>query len=485
MNYKLLSQIAAFRSTTNYEALSLFNDFESEVEFDNALNELIERGLLFFNASLNCYDLHPLIRWYAYDRLMDKPLIHAKMADYLGDRPTPKKVNSINELTPTIELFYQLTGAKRFSEAYNLLGHLRQWLYYQFGAYHIYAQVLRTLVSEPGPDVPGMDTLHKKAFVLNALANCLCFTGYPGAGLPLFERAVELETESGINYPVHVGNLAVRCLLPLGKLTDAEHWVRRRIEVCRDKFQLLRNASNPEKKSAAGFYHHNEKIGHSDLGQILSIQGRWPEAKVEFTTALRMFSDAQSKGIVHRLRGQALLMAREAGQAAKEARLARDMATDENIERDIIYADTLLGMVDLFQAKQDAVQGSRWKRRLPDTEKHLVQTLDRCRHTNLVEAEPEILLTWADWHSLQNNRSKGLQYSLEALSIADRCEYRLKQADIHNFLARLELNAGNRAEARQHAEIAKERAWCDGPPYCYKPALDEAERLLRVINQSS
>jgi len=38
-----------------------------------------------------------------------------------------------------------------------------------------------------------------------------------------------------------------------------------------------------------------------------------------------------------------------------------------------------------------------------------------------------------------------------------------------------------KAEAKQHAEIAKERAWCDGPPHCCKPALDEAERMLKEI----
>ena len=69
----------------------------------------------------------------------------------------------------------------------------------------------------------------------------------------------------------------------------------------------------------------------------------------------------------------------------------------------------------------------------------------------------------------------------EALAIADRCEYRLAQADIHNFLARLALDAGNRVAAREQAEIAKERAWCDGPPHCYKPALEEAEGLLREL----
>ena len=36
-----------------------------------------------------------------------------------------------------------------------------------------------------------------------------------------------------------------------------------------------------------------------------------------------------------------------------------------------------------------------------------------------------------------------------------------------------------RTEARAEAEIGRERALCDSPPHCYKPALDEAERLLK------
>lgn len=64
---------------------------------------------------------------------------------------------------------------------------------------------------------------------------------------------------------------------------------------------------------------------------------------------------------------------------------------------------------------------------------------------------------------------------------ADRCEYRLKQAEIHNFLACLALDAGDHDAAREHAETARERAWCDGPPHCYKPALDEAEGMLKEL----
>jgi hypothetical protein len=103
----------------------------------------------------------------------------------------------------------------------------------------------------------------------------------------------------------------------------------------------------------------------------------------------------------------------------------------------------------------------------------------------MIDHEPDILLAWARWHQLQGNAAQARADADEALAIADRCEYRLKQADIHNFLARLALDAGDRAMARRQAEIAKDRAWCDGPPHCYKPALDEAEQLLEQLEQAA
>jgi hypothetical protein len=65
---------------------------------------------------------------------------------------------------------------------------------------------------------------------------------------------------------------------------------------------------------------------------------------------------------------------------------------------------------------------------------------------------------------------------------------------INNFLAQFYRNEVRSAVgsergtalalAREHAEKGKERAWCDGPPHGYKPALDEAERLLREIEHA-
>jgi hypothetical protein len=160
-------------------------------------------------------------------------------------------------------------------------------------------------------------------------------------------------------------------------------------------------------------------------------------------------------------------MMNEPIDALAAARQARQLADVKRIQRDIIQAEWLLGWALIEQSSTEA-------------EQHLTEALTRCRRINLIEFEPDILLAWTRWHRAAGHPKEAHECAKDALAIADRCEYRLVQADTHNLLARLALDAGDRAEARRHAEIARERAWCDGPPHCYKPALDEAESLLKA-----
>ena len=76
----------------------------------------------------------------------------------------------------------------------------------------------------------------------------------------------------------------------------------------------------------------------------------------------------------------------------------------------------------------------------------------------------------------------------EALTRCRRIQLVEFEADIRNFLAQLALDRADRTAAREHAEIARERGLCDepeprpkqSPVHCYKPALDEADRLLKL-----
>jgi tetratricopeptide (TPR) repeat protein len=177
-------------------------------------------------------------------------------------------------------------------------------------------------------------------------------------------------------------------------------------------------------------------------------------------------------------------------QAAHRAReLADEVArTRYPVERDFVRAEWLLGAAHRAQGE------------LAQAEPHLDEALRRCRRINMVELEPDILLELARLRHAQavgahrdapprrdapQQRDapppEALSRAQEALSIADRCEYRLAQADCHNFLAQLALEVNDLEEAREHAETARERAECDGPGHRYEVAFQKAERLLEEI----
>jgi tetratricopeptide (TPR) repeat protein len=162
------------------------------------------------------------------------------------------------------------------------------------------------------------------------------------------------------------------------------------------------------------------------------------------------------------------------------------------LEYDIIRAEWLLGAAHRAQGELD------------QAESHLEEALRRCRRINLIMLEPDILLELARLRMAEaalpspvaqragegvGVEAEALSLAQEALDIADRCQYRLVQADCHNFLAELALalseveglEEGNLQKAQEHAETARQRAWCDGPPHRYEAAFQEAERLLEEI----
>ena len=158
------------------------------------------------------------------------------------------------------------------------------------------------------------------------------------------------------------------------------------------------------------------------------------------------------------------LLKSNVNKAIDFAKKARELADIKHYEGDIIRAEYLLGAAHLM------------KRNFVEAEEHLTDALTRDRKINLVEFEPDILLEFAKLRFQENHKEEALKFADEALLIADRCEYRLMQADIHNFLAEFYLDAGDLKQAKKHGEIAKERAECG-----YKPALEKAEKMLNEI----
>ena len=472
---ELVSRLAAMRGSIPKEVIRLLTEGIKGISsktLGRDLDELVRHGLL-RHPSADRYDFHPVVRRYCYQRLENKQDIHLRLMGYFAGIPTPDEVVVLEDLAPVIELYHHTVGAGRYDEAWDLYKS-RLWvmIYYRFGAYQTEIELLGALF----PDGEGRPSQlrNKKAegWTLNTMANSYSLSGQPRRAVLALKLALKF-AENNKDIATGLENLAYN-QRALGELAVAEGSLQRSIELsCGIKNE---------------FNEFREATGHQDLGRLLAYRGAFDEAARELDAAQASFSKlgaTQSECVVWAHRALRALLMGEAKDALDAAGRARELAdevarTRYPVERDIIRAEWLLGAALVALASEER---SRQSELLAEAETRLTNALTRCRRINIVELEPDILLAWARWHHAKGNTEQALLDAKEALSIADRCEYRLKQADIHNFLARLTLDAGDGEAAKTHAQTAHERAWCDGPPHCYKPALEEAERLLAEAEQ--
>ncbi|MCA9921827.1 MAG: hypothetical protein KC421_05640, partial [Anaerolineales bacterium] len=464
----LLSRLAAFRSSVAWRVLADVFGGGGKVQADLQLLE--ERGLLQRTTRLQdyglhdtSYDLHPIVRRYAYDRLADRGATHTQLVIYFEAVPEPQRIRSLEDLAPAIELYHHLTRAGRYDEACDLFyDRITNATYYQLGAYQTRIELLLALFPDGADQLPRLSKEADQAWTLAALANSYSLAGRPFTAVPFYELVNDIYENKMQNkqyLAIGLGNLANRHH-ELGNLTAAADNLRRSISLCREIEDR-----------------YNEAVRHREYGRLLVTIGSGAKAAQEFDTALEQFKaekDIQGQGIIWAYRAQAALLQEDAATAlstAQEAlRLADETArTHHPYERDYVQAHWLLGWARLGLGE------------LAGGQHHLDEALRRCRAINLVELEPAILLAQARLAAAQDQPQSARSLAAEAQHIAYRAGYVLNLADIHNFLAKLALDAGQHDEALTHAQQAHEYAWCDGPPFAYQSALDEANRLLALL----
>jgi tetratricopeptide (TPR) repeat protein len=150
--------------------------------------------------------------------------------------------------------------------------------------------------------------------------------------------------------------------------------------------------------------------------------------------------------------------------------LVNEQAKDIPVPRDYIRVYWLRGAA--YRANNE----------LTLAEENLSKALNLCRQINLVEVEADILLEVAKLRYAQGDFKDALEKASEALVITERSGYVLQGADVNLFLAQFALEQEkDKAKAKVYAEEAKKLATCDGPPYYYKVAYEEAERMLEKL----
>ena len=443
---------------------------------------MVARGLLHHDTKERRFDLHPIVRRYAYDRLAvpDRSVAHTLLRDYFAAVPKLDKVTRLEDLAPVIELYHHTVRAGQLDEAWTLFrDRLHNALYYQLGAYQLIIDLLRALFPDGEDRPPRLKDESDQAWTLNSLANSYSLSGQPRRAVPLIERQIAIREKQGDkgNLAIGLGNVADD-RLKVGALRAAEANLRRRIALCReikDEF--------------------NEAIGEQELGRLLACRGAYSESKTELAAALKVSGNrkhVQMQGTTWACRAlRELLLLRSPSQSAirnpqsaielagRALELAdEDARTDYPVESDYVRAHWLLGAAHRVAGQAD------------EAERHLHEAMERCRRINDVMDEADILIDLARLRAANPPARSGQAGALdeaqrlaeEALLITERSGYVLQGADAHLELAKLARARGDKPTALTHAQEARRLATCDGPPdYTYQAAYDEADALLREL----
>jgi len=493
----LLGRIACFRSPVKYDALKALTETErrpparrgaspperrvgdrrSDVAgLDADLRDLVARGLLHHDTKEGRFDLHPIVRRYAYDRLAapDRAAAHTRLRDYFAAVPQPDKVTRLEDLTAGIELYHHTVRAGQFDEAFTLYRHrLADPLFFQLGAYQLTIDLLRTLFPDSEGRPPILKDEADQALTLNDLARSYSLSGQPCHAVPLFEGyiAISEKRDDKTNLAIGLGNVATQQTV-IGAFRAADANLRRSIALCRETAET-----------------HRESLGRVKRGWLLIYCGAYSESETELASALTTFEkkrqvQGQSYTWAYRALRELLRLRSTSESAIRNPKSAIGPAhralelEDENartgypVERDYILAHWMLGAANRVAGQNDAA------------ERHLHESLERCRRINLVEFEADILIDLARLRAATGAPDEAQRLAEEALLITERSGYVLQGADAHLELAKLALARGDKATALTHATEARRLATCDGPPdYTYKAAYDEAGVLLAQLGK--
>jgi tetratricopeptide (TPR) repeat protein len=461
----VLRTIAGFRMPARYDALAQIlvggeRLFAEERELDLVLAELQDRGILGWDKRANRYDLHPLVRGVVWSGLADDARRGVYTSLHAHFEAVPKiddyhKVNSLEDLTPAIELYNTLIGLGRYDDAGSFFyERLSDATLYRLSASRQRIELLEMLFPDGLEESPRLSRQVAQAYALNALGQGYQFFGQPGRAAQLFQRANAIFSEMKNEGYLSVGlrNLSLSLRLS-GALCESSVAARRALVIMqKDRF--------------------DEGVSLYLLGFTLAARGLVNESGSALQRALRIRiaqSEAPGEGLVNCFLAQRALWRGKFAVARSFADRAWELAYVLNNENDFIRAarvqgEAALGLNDHATADE-----------------RLHHALTRARIVNLVEEELAALVALAELRRRQGDHKAARELLDDGWEAAERGPYPLIHTDAFNVLAQIERDEGNNAAAIEAATKAYRLAWCDGPPFAYHWGLEKATQHLKEL----
>jgi tetratricopeptide (TPR) repeat protein len=156
---------AYLKSSTYRKALS---------QFDELLSDLEERGLLRWDSNKDRYDMHPVVRGTAFDRLEaeDRPQTFERIRGHFeAQQEDVEAATEVTDLTNTIGVYRTLVGAGQWDAAAEFFDHrLLIKLKDNIAAYYTVIELLTPLFADGTDHVPHLSTTLRQGSITNTLA---------------------------------------------------------------------------------------------------------------------------------------------------------------------------------------------------------------------------------------------------------------------------------------------------------------------------
>jgi tetratricopeptide (TPR) repeat protein len=471
---RALHVIAGFRAPANMEALKGLlirtkeDDDPDKVPYatlaglDAGLTELEDRGLLGWDRRANRYDLHPIVRgvtWHGLDEAARNDLyttLHAHFEAMPMVRDW-QKVESLEDLTPAIELYDKLIGLERYDDAFVIFrDRIEDATLYRLSASRQRVELLKRLFPDGTAALPRLRSAWTQSWILNALAQGYWFSGGPGAAVAVFRRALEIDRQENNRINIAISLYSLSYVLRLSaRLRAAE-------PAAREALLLARSQSNAAEEATSALV----------LGLTLAAHGVEDSAQAALRRALRLDTEhalPQGQGVVHAYLAEVALWRGDPAAARGLADRAWQLAVVERHEADFIRAARLQGAAALGFGDLDVAN------------ERLRHALTRARACNRVEEELPTLVALAELHRRRGELDAARELLDDLWDAAEAGPYPTFHADALNVLAQIERDAGNEEAAVAAATRAYELSWCDGPPFAWHWGLQAARKHLSEL----
>jgi hypothetical protein len=457
---RVLHTTAAFRMPATYDTLAALlvgegKCFAGEQGLDSTLTELEDRGLLGWDRQANRYDLHPVVRGVAWEGLAqeDRRGIYDRLRSHFEAFPAPTDtdVRSLDDLTPSIELYNSLVELECYEDAFALFRQsLQRETMFRLSANRERSQLLERLFPAGTAAPPALRSSSARRQVMNMLALSYQFLGRLGEAVRLLRCAAAAEGLAKLE-----SNLS-EALRFCGALRHSEAAARRAIVFCRQQGLS-----------------HTEVIALVFLGMTQAARG----IRDDTATFQRAWwlDERDGGGVLHwlsiRSADRALWLG-DFAQAQALADRAWALVADRGYEAHIIEAARLQGTAALFLGgPANFVLAAE----------RLQHALARVRRYTMVQEELPTLTALAELYRVQGETARAREFLEDVWEPVERGPYPLFHADALNVLAQVERDAGNRDAAVEAATRAYRLAWCDGPPYAYHWGLEAARAHLVAL----